>query len=147
MPVGVHMRRDAQSGLSLIEVMVSMMLLSVALMGLAVAFPTSRIAVQSGSQISAAVNLARQTLEAMRNRDYTSTADEIIPGNFPNQGYGSITNFSTLRRTVLIQDGVPQAACTPPPGTPCTKTVTVTVFYRDERGTERSVAVSTIFVR
>jgi Tfp pilus assembly protein PilV len=138
---------QSEAGVSLIEVMVSLLLLSVALLGLAVGFPQSRTAVVTGSQVSTAVNLARQTLEAMRNRPYTSTVDEITGANFPNQGYGGIPSFPGYRRTVTISDGVPQPACTPPPGTPCTKTVAVTVFYRDETGQERSVTLRTIFVR
>ena len=72
----VSLRRD-QSGVSLIEVMISMLLLSVALLGIAVAFPQSRVAVQGSSQITTATNLARQTLEHMRNRRYSSTVDQI----------------------------------------------------------------------
>jgi hypothetical protein len=39
------------------------------------------------------------------------------------------------------------ATCTPPPGTPCMKTVTVTVFYRDDKGQERGIPLTSIFVR
>jgi prepilin-type N-terminal cleavage/methylation domain-containing protein len=142
----VSLRRD-QSGVSLIEVMISMLLLSVALLGIAVAFPQSRVAVQGSSQITTATNLARQTLEHMRNRRYSSTVDQITAPNFPPAGYGAIPNFAGYRRTVTIQDGTPEALCVPPPGTPCTKTVTVSVFFRDERGQEQTVALRTIFVR
>jgi len=137
----------SSAGVSLVEVMVSLMLLSVAIAGLAVGFPISRTAVQTSSQISAAIGLARQTLEDMRNREYSTTVDQITAGNFPNQGYGAIPNFPKLRRTVNIQDGVPVATCVPPPGTPCMKTVTVTVFFRDEKGVERSIPLTSIFVR
>jgi prepilin-type N-terminal cleavage/methylation domain-containing protein len=147
MCVGVLVKRPGQSGLSLIEVLVAMMLLSVALMGLAVAFPHSRKAVTEGNNLTAAVNLARQTLEGMRNRRFSSTVDEITLGNFPNQAYGTIPNFPRLRREVQIDDGVPEAQCVPAPPTPCTKRVTVRVYYRDEQGQERPVSLSMIFVR
>ena len=137
----------AQSGYTLVELMVALLLLVVALMGLASAFPISRVTVQYGSAASTAVSLGRQTLEGMRNRRYSELTDEITTANFPSQGYGAIPGFGSFRRTVTIEDGVPEATCTPPPGTPCTKRVTVTVFFRDDAGLERSVAVRTIFVR
>jgi type II secretory pathway pseudopilin PulG len=139
--------RRSEAGASLIEVMVSMLLLSVALLGIAVAFPQSRIAVQGGSQLTVATNLARQTLEDMRNRRYTATIDEITGANFGAIGYGGYVDFPGFRRTVAITDGSPDASCLPPPGTPCTKTVAVSVFFRDERGQEQSVDLRTIFVR
>jgi prepilin-type N-terminal cleavage/methylation domain-containing protein len=141
------MTHRAQSGLSLIEVLVAMMLLSVSLMGMAVAFPHSRKAVTEGQNLSAAINVARQTLEAMRNVRYTSTVDEITLGNFPNKPYGTIPNFPRLRRETQISDGQPEAACAPPPPTACTKRVTVTVFYRDDQGAERPVRLTMIYVR
>jgi type II secretory pathway pseudopilin PulG len=143
--VYLSLRRN-EAGASLIEVMVSMLLLSVALLGLAVAFPQSRVAVQGGSQITTATNLARQALEDMRNRVYSSTVDQITSTNFGSLGYGGYPEFPTFRRTVDILDGAPESACTPP-GTPCTKTVTVSVFFRDERGQEQAVTLRTIFVR
>jgi Tfp pilus assembly protein PilV len=143
------MTRPGEAGLSLVEVTVSLLLLGVALLGIGLGFPRSRTAVATGNEVGTAVSLARQTLEAMRNRLYTSATDEITAGNFPNQGYGTIVSFPTFRRTVTIQNGVPESVCVPPspPNTPCTKTVTVTVFYTDHSGQERSVALTTIFVR
>jgi type II secretory pathway pseudopilin PulG len=139
--------RKNEAGASLIEVMVSMLLLSVALLGLAVAFPQSRIAVQGGSQLTTATNLGRRVLEEMRNVRYTATIDDITGTNFPAQGYGGIADFPTFRRTVDIQNNTPEATCLPAPPTPCTKTVIVSVFFRDERGQEQSVDLRTIFVR
>jgi prepilin-type N-terminal cleavage/methylation domain-containing protein len=138
-------RPDA--GVSLIEVMVAMTLLAVAILGLALAYPPSRFAVETGSQVTVAANLGRQTLEAMRNRAYTETVDEITTGDFPDEGYGDIPGFPGYRRSVLIEDGVPEAVCTPSPPTPCTKRVTVSVSYRDDVGQEQVVRVGTIFVR
>jgi prepilin-type N-terminal cleavage/methylation domain-containing protein len=137
----------SNAGVSLIEVMISLLLLSVAIAGLAVGFPVSRTAVQTSSQVSVAISLARQTLEDMRNREYTSAVDQITTANFPNQGYGTIVNFPKHRRSVDIQNGVPVAVCVPPPGTPCMKTVTVTVFYRDDKGLERGIPLTSIFIR
>lgn len=128
----------SESGLSLIELMVAMLLLAVALLGLAAAFAPSRIAIEEGNQITTGVGLARQTLENMRNRVYDSTTDELTSANYPAEAYGSIPNFPGYRRSVLIEDGVPQTN---------TKRVTVTVNYRDNKGVEQAVRLVTIFVR
>jgi prepilin-type N-terminal cleavage/methylation domain-containing protein len=136
----------SESGVSLIEVLVSLVLFAVALLGIAAAYPLSRSAVSAGGQATVAVGLARQTLEEMRNRRYTSTIDDITASNFPSWGYDMIPNFPTFRRTVSITDGVPEASCTPS-GTPCSKRVSVTVVYRNSTGQEQAVTLTTIFVR
>ncbi len=135
---------ERESGLSLVEVIVAMLLLAIALLGLALGFPLSRAAVHTGGQISIAVGLAQETLEAMHHRQYTATLDEITMENFP--GEDPIPGFPTLRRVVTIQDNVPIATCVPP-GTPCSKTVSVSIFIREATGEQHSARLTTIFVR
>jgi prepilin-type N-terminal cleavage/methylation domain-containing protein len=127
-----------QSGLSLIELMVALVLLTVGLLGLAVAFPPGRRAIEGGNQLTTATFLARQVVEQMRNRTYDSDTDEITTGNYPSLAYGTIAGFPSYRRTVTISDNTPMAE---------TKTVTVTIFYRDDTGVERSTSLTTIFAR
>jgi Tfp pilus assembly protein PilV len=130
------MRRDA--GISLVELMVAMLLLGVALMGLAAAFVPGRMAVQSGDQSTTATFLARRTLEDMRNRAYDTGTDEITTANFPvSTGYGAgdLADYPNFRRTISIADGTPMAG---------TKTVTVTVIYKTDTATERPVTLSMI---
>lgn len=134
----VLLRPRSESGTSLIEVMVALVLLTVALLGLAAAFAPSRIAIEGGNQVTTAVALARQTLEAMRNRPYDSDQDEITTAIFPAEGYGSIPNLASFRRSVLIENDVPETNM---------KRVTVTVNYRDNTGQEEAVRLTTMFVR
>ncbi len=133
-----------ETGLGLVEVIVALLLLAIALLGLAVGFPVSRAAVYLGDRMTTAVSLAQQTLEAMRNRQYAATIDEIRTEDFP--GEDPVPDFPAFRRVVTIQDNVPIATCVPP-GPPCSKTVTVAVFFRDHAGQEQSVQLATIFVR
>jgi prepilin-type N-terminal cleavage/methylation domain-containing protein len=134
-------------GVSLVELMVALIILAVALLGLGLAYPQTRFAVEIGNQVTTAANLARQTLETMRNQTYTETTDDITAADFPDENYGDIAGFPQFRRTVTVENGVPEAVCVPPPGTPCTKRVTVNVFYRDNVGQEQVVRVATVFVR
>lgn len=136
-----------EAGISLIEVAVSLVLVAVGLLGLASVFPISRLAIIQGDQMSTAVRLAQQRLEDMRNVTYNETTDSITTANFPSQAYGTIVDFSGYRRQVTITNNAPVNACTPPPGTPCTKTVRVETFFRDERGQEQSTALQLVFVR
>ena len=132
------MKPHPESGIGLIEVMVAMLLLSVALLGLAAAFAPSRVAIEGGNQVTAAVYLARQTLEAMRNRPYDSDQDEITTAQFPPEGYGTIPGLASFQRSVQIEDDTPVTN---------TKRVTVSVTYRDNTGQEQTVQLSTIFAR
>jgi prepilin-type N-terminal cleavage/methylation domain-containing protein len=131
-------RRDA--GVSLVELMVALLLLGVALMGLAAAFGPGRMAVQQGDQATTATFLARRMVEEMRNRAYDADADELINGGtFPaSTAYGDIAGYPNYRRTITFQEDTPEAG---------TKTATVVVFYRNSSGIEQSVTLSMIFTR
>jgi Tfp pilus assembly protein PilV len=133
------MRRDA--GISLVELMVALLLLGVALMGLAAAFVPGRMAIQSGDQSTTATFLARRVLEDMRNRAYDTGTDEITAANFaPSTSYGAgdLNGYPNYRRTINIVSDSPMAG---------TKTVTVTIFYKTDSGTERPVTLSMIFAQ
>ena len=132
--------RRQQAGLSLVELMVALLLLGVALMGLAAAFAPGRMAIQSGDQSTTAVFLARKVLEEMRNRAYDLDTDELVNGTtFPAAtGYGSITNYPNFRRTITFADDSPEVG---------TKTVTVAVIYRNSAGDEQPVTLTMIFTK
>jgi prepilin-type N-terminal cleavage/methylation domain-containing protein len=136
------MRR--QTGLSLVELMVALMLLGIALMGLAAAFAPGRMAIQQGDQSTTATFLARKVLEDMRNRAYDLDTDELINGaTFPAAtGYGSISyggiTYPSYRRTITFQNDTPEIG---------TKTATVVILYRNSSGVEQSVTLTTIFTQ
>lgn len=132
--------RRQQAGVSLVELMVALLLLAVALMGLAAAFAPGRMAIQGGDQATTATFLARQVLENMRNRAYDLDADELVNGTtFPlTTAYGGITNYPSYRRTIGITGDAPEVG---------TKTVVVSVFYKNSAGVEQSVALTMIFTR
>jgi prepilin-type N-terminal cleavage/methylation domain-containing protein len=136
--------RRQQAGVSLVELMVALLLLGVALLGLAAAFAPGRMAIQGGDQSTTATFLARKALEDMRNRAYDLDSDELVNGtDFPaTTAYGSVTYgsvaYPNFRRTITFADDSPEVG---------TKTVTVAVFYRDSGGVERPVTLTMIFTR
>jgi prepilin-type N-terminal cleavage/methylation domain-containing protein len=129
-----------QAGVSLVELMVALLLLGVALMGLAAAFAPGRMAIQGGDQSTTATFLARQVLEDMRNRAYDLDSDELVNGSaFPAaSGYGNITGYPNFRRTITITTDSPETA---------TKTVNVAVIYKNSSGVEQAVTLTMIFTR
>lgn len=129
-----------QAGVSLVELMVALLLLGVALMGLAAAFAPGRMAIQGGDQSTTATFLARQVLEDMRNRAYDLDSDELVNGStFPAaSGYGNITGYPNFRRTITITADSPETA---------TKTVDVAVIYKNSSGVEQAVTLTMIFTR
>lgn len=64
------MKRRSDSGSSLIEVMITMVLLVIALMGLALSFPPGRAAVFQGRQMTRAAGIAEERLEIARRTAY-----------------------------------------------------------------------------
>ena len=129
-----------QSGISLVELMVALLLLAVALMGLAAAFAPGRMAIQSGDQATTATFLARQMIEDMRDKAYDQDGDELVSGaDYPaTTGYGGITNYPNYRRTITFVNDSPEVG---------TKTATVQVFYKNSSGTEQSVTLTMIFTK
>jgi Tfp pilus assembly protein PilV len=129
-----------QMGVSLVELMVALLLLGVALMGLAAAFAPGRMAIQGGDSATTATYLARRVLEDMRNRAYDLDSDELVNGGtFPaTTGYGSISGYPAFRRTITVTDNSPETN---------TKTVSVAVFYKNSSGVEQAVTLTMIFTR
>jgi prepilin-type N-terminal cleavage/methylation domain-containing protein len=129
-----------QAGVSLVELMVALLLLGVALMGLAAAFAPGRMAIQGGDQATTATFLARQVLEDMRNRAYDLDGDELVNGTtFPaTTGYGGISGYPTYRRTITFTNDSPEVN---------TKIATVAVIYRNSSGVEQAVTLTMIFTR
>jgi prepilin-type N-terminal cleavage/methylation domain-containing protein len=64
------MRRATEAGVTLMEVLVTMALLTIALLGLAVAFPVGRAAVLQARVSTTAVALAEQRMEQARRTAY-----------------------------------------------------------------------------
>jgi prepilin-type N-terminal cleavage/methylation domain-containing protein len=136
--MSMNIRREA--GLSLVELMVALLLLGIALMGLAAAFAPGRMAIQQGDQSTTATFLARRVLEDMRNRAYDQDTDELVNGStFPaTTAYGGITNYPQYRRTISFTNDSPMVG---------TKTATVVITYRNSSGVEQSVTLTTIFTQ
>lgn len=101
--------------MTLLEVVVAMLLLSVALLGLAVAFPVAMVAIESTGLQATATLLAEQALEAARGTAYAS-----LPA-LDTGGFADVPGRDDITRSIAVAPGTP---------TPGTTTVTVTVRAR-----------------
>lgn len=134
---GARLPRSSEAGLTLIEVLFALGLLSVGLLAVAVAFPAGLSGVEQGKQQTTAVFLADQRLEQIKATDFAS----ITAANFPAEGFNTIANAPRFRRTVTITSS--------PGGVANTVRVDVSVFYRPTMSfgvltTERQVTFSTL---
>lgn len=108
-------------GFSLIELMVSLVILSIGLLSLASLQGTSVKGNRHGNLVSQATVLAEDRIEEIRNDDY----DDVIPANYPlEENFGPNAKFD---RDVLIERDVPL---------PELKRVTVSVTWEDGRNHE-----------
>jgi prepilin-type N-terminal cleavage/methylation domain-containing protein len=120
-------RRAAdERGMSLIEVVMAMLLLGVALAGLALSFPLSSIAVTDGGFLTIANGLAMEPIERAKREDY-ATLDSTFTTLY-GSGATDLTGigFPGFTRTVAVSDYVPSAGCDPTPPPAC-RQVVVTV--------------------
>jgi len=79
-------RHGAESGLTLVEVLMALPIMSIGLLALLSAIPLATYATQDGRQTSTATFLANQRLEQVRNAQWTatcqvnSTTGLVVPG-------------------------------------------------------------------
>ena len=105
----------SEAGVTLMEVLVTMTLLSIALLGMAVAFPVGRAVVLQARMSTTAVALAEQRLEQARRTPYASLS--TLAGN-------DTTTHAPYAMTTQVTAEAPIAGMT---------TVTVTVVAPDNR--------------
>jgi len=132
-------------GLTLVEVVIALGILTIGLTALVGTFPLALNTLQSGRQSSTAVFLAVQRLEEIKafavSENTALGFANVTPAAFPAEPYATIPSYSYYRRQVTILD--------PPTAPADTKVVRVTVFYRPmtEVGlapNETAVSVSTL---
>jgi prepilin-type N-terminal cleavage/methylation domain-containing protein len=152
---GLTPRQEAcrqERGFTLVETLIAMMILTIALLGIAAAvglqsggiaasLPWGQAAVSRGEFVSTATFLAQERLEQLKRLTYSLTAGDAfgadpIPAGFPDEN--PVAGFPSFSRQVRVTTGVPAANI---------KTVTVTVTFTLPKetglGTE-SVAISTL---
>ena len=91
------------SGMTLLEVVIAMLILSIALMGLATAFPVSRIAVHEGAEYTVAANLAQDAIEKIKRLSF-SAFDAMGPGDISSNFPLPPSGYSNYQRQVVVDN-------------------------------------------
>jgi prepilin-type N-terminal cleavage/methylation domain-containing protein len=130
-----------QRGMTLVELLVAVFIITVGLVAIGAGFQIATSGVAAGQQQTTATYLAEQHLESMKSFAVSSNGSQgfanVTSTNFAaTEGYGTITNYATYRRTTTITDP-----------TATTKRITVSVFWRPvavsaTANPERNVTVS-----
>jgi prepilin-type N-terminal cleavage/methylation domain-containing protein len=124
------MPRLDERGVTLLELLMSMLLLGTALMGLAASFPYAMSGVVAGGFQTSATLLAQECIEVAKSMPY-----DRLPPDLPANCPASPAGFPGMTRSVAIATGTPTATTT---------TVTVTVNFNDRQGVNSTV-IATVF--
>lgn len=119
-----------QRGLTLLELLVTMMLLATALVGLAAAYPLLMQAVTLGGFQTTATLLAQQCIEIAKSMPY-----DRLPVDLPNSCPPSPPGFPTFARTLTVTTASPTATTT---------TVTTQVDFQGSTGSIQTVVATVL---
>ena len=124
--------RDNNSGFTLMEVLVAMLILTVGLLGMAALIAGIINSNKLSNRISTATVLAQDKMEEIKRIGYSGmpTSDTTT-----TEDYNSITNYSLYKRVTFTEVANPDAGM---------KTVTVTVYWDSDA---HSVELKTILAQ
>jgi type II secretory pathway pseudopilin PulG len=153
-------------GMTVVEVLLAVFILSVGLIALASVMPLSTTHIQQSSLKTNAVFLAQERLEQVKNTRWTAipVVDNLggvgsngsaAVATFPDDGYNTIAQYPFHRRSVRIRDcGIINGCGTPAVQDSNLRQVTVSVFFRPvmfnggmNPDVEDGVQVSTLIAR
>ena len=143
----MDMRKDilSEGGFTLLEVLMAIVLVSVALMSLAGLLTTTMINTNLGKNTTVAANLAQQKLESIKMNasvdfdsvtDSASASDPVAAVN-PDmvEDYGAISGYAQFRREVYITNGSSPVN---------SKDLAVRVVWADKLGTHSTLLRTTL---
>ena len=121
-----------KNGFTFIEVAIAISIISIGLVGLnSMVVSTIRGTTFNKNYMMATV-LSEDKIERIRIDDF----DNVVAENYPAEPYNTMEDFEQFRRVVTIDPKIPPGANT--------KTITVTVSWRNQTGQTRNVQLSTI---
>lgn len=117
--------RDNNSGFTLMEVLIAMVILTVGLLGTAALITGIINSNKLSNRISAATVLAQDKMEDIKRAGYAGAADNT-------EGYNTISDYPLYKRITDVAAGDPAAGM---------KKITVTVYWDSD---DHSVVLNTI---
>jgi prepilin-type N-terminal cleavage/methylation domain-containing protein len=136
------MERRSERGVTLLEILIAMLLLGIALVGLAASFPLAMFGVTLGGYQTTATLLAQQSLEQARAKTYATISTLDTGGGVCTTAGGgtfaAVTEFPGFERCVSAQTATPTATTT---------TVTVVVKFAAGGGDPIYTRLATIITQ
>jgi len=134
-----------QRGITLVELMIAMLLLAIALVGLAASFPLAMYGVTGGGLQTVATNLALEVIEEAKRMDYTALQTWTGPsctGSWPTRSCVP----PGFTRTVTVADYTPAGdpQCSGSSANPSKRCVTATVTFTGQNGETVQTTVATV---
>jgi prepilin-type N-terminal cleavage/methylation domain-containing protein len=127
--------RRSHSGLTLVEVLLAVMLIGVALIAVAGAFPPAFYAVHGGRHLTTAAALDQEVIEGAKRLAFTNVTATALATLYPSPPPG----YAGYTRNIEVDDIVETGAVV-------MKRVTVTTSY-NLSGSTPSVRMVTLFAR
>jgi type IV pilus assembly protein PilV len=123
--------QNNNKGFTLVESLIAMVLLSIGILGLsAMTVGTIQGLIFSDRQ-TMATTLARDKLEQIKHAGYANATS----AQYPLENYHTLAGYQQFQRLVTITENTPR---------PNTKTIAVTVVWRDRAGSPRQVVLRTV---
>jgi Tfp pilus assembly protein PilV len=132
-PQATRQAREDRRGFPFKGTLITLVVLAVCALGLATVIGDIRSR-SVDQHVITATDLARDILERIKRADYVA----VIAANYPQEDYETMTGHAQFRRTVTINEATPEWN---------TKTITVTVSWRDPMEITHHVTLSTIISR
>ena len=135
-----------RAGFTLLEVLVTISLLSIGIVAVLSSVSAGVSAIDRGRRSTTALFLAEQRMEQIKafaiSKDPLQGWTNVGAGSFPSEAYGAIAGYPDYRRTVTITNN--------PGGAATAKQVQVWVFYHlatpVASGAENAVTAATLLV-
>jgi len=124
-------RSTGEKGFSLVEIIFTIAILAIGLLGIATVIPFGISAIDQSNLKTAATGYVNEGIELVKSTSYV----DVLTANFPNEDYGMIPGGPDFSRTYDIQYATDSNGFT----MALLKMVTVRVFWRTSDTQEQSV--------
>ncbi len=132
-----------KKGFTLIEVLVAIFVLTVGIVAVLQAFPLGTYIQKSSQMTTVAIQLSQAKLEELISKSYD---DSLLFVGTTTESYGTVSGFSSYKRTTRINYYDPNSPSQIPVADLGIKKIEITVFWKSPLGVaEKEAKIATLF--
>ena len=132
-----------KKGFTLIEVLVAIFVLTVGIVAVLQAFPLGTYIQKSSQMTTVAIQLSQAKLEELVSKSYD---DSLLSVGTTTESYGTVSGFSSYKRTTRINYYDPNNPSQIPVADLGIKKIEITVFWKSPLGVaEKEAKIATLF--